>query len=96
MNIHFHELKAQMKVMQDEMRKKLTKLTIQSNSAIEVLKDKEEKVFFSNFFTKLVVFGSLSDLFFKCFRRNKYLNLQKCAENSKQKKRKFFRFIHRL
>jgi hypothetical protein len=32
-----------MKVMQDEMRKKLTKLTIQSNSAIESLKEKEEK-----------------------------------------------------
>jgi hypothetical protein len=32
-----------MKEMQDEMRKKLTKLTIQSNSAIETLKDKEER-----------------------------------------------------
>jgi hypothetical protein len=43
MNSHFHELKAQMKVMQDQMRKKLTKLTIQSNKSIETLKQQEEK-----------------------------------------------------
>ena len=43
MNSHFHDLKAQMKAMQDEMRKKLTKLTMQSNSAIESLTEKEEK-----------------------------------------------------
>lgn len=44
MNAHFHDLKAQMKVMQDMMRKKLTKLTLQSNSSIEKLKEQEEKV----------------------------------------------------
>lgn len=43
MNSHFHDLKLQMKVMQDTMRKKLTVLTMQSDKAIEILKEKEEK-----------------------------------------------------
>jgi len=44
MNVHFHDLKSQMKQMQDIMKKKLTKLTIQSNASIECLKKKEEVV----------------------------------------------------
>ena len=43
MNEHFHDLKAQMKVMQDNMRKKLTKLTIETDGTLKVLKDKDEK-----------------------------------------------------
>lgn len=46
MNSHFHDLKAQMKAMQDSMRKKLTKLTVETNHCIETLKSKEEKVNF--------------------------------------------------
>lgn len=45
MNVHFHDLKAQMKVMQDSMRKKLTKLTVEANECIEALKAREEKVY---------------------------------------------------
>lgn len=44
MNKHFHELKHQMKQMQDVMKRKLTKLTVQSNTSVECLKKKEEKV----------------------------------------------------
>jgi hypothetical protein len=44
MNIHFHDLKTQMKTIQDTMRRKLTKLTIESDEAIRVLKQKSEKV----------------------------------------------------
>ena len=44
MNTHFHELKEQMKNMQDTMRKKLTKLTLESNKTIDDLNQKEEKV----------------------------------------------------
>ncbi len=44
MNHHFHDLKSQMKQMQDSMRKKLTKLTIQSTSCLNELNKKEEKV----------------------------------------------------
>lgn len=43
MNSHFHELKQQMKVMQDTMRKKLTILTIESDKALAKLKQQEEK-----------------------------------------------------
>lgn len=43
MNSHFHDLKTQMKIMQDTMRKKLTVLTMQSDKSIDVLKKKEEK-----------------------------------------------------
>jgi hypothetical protein len=43
MNSHFHDLKAQMKLMQDNMRKKLTVLTMQSDKAIGKLKSQEEK-----------------------------------------------------
>jgi dynein regulatory complex subunit 2 len=43
MNAQFHDLKNQMKVMQDIMRKKLTVLTIDSDKTISVLKEKEEK-----------------------------------------------------
>lgn len=44
MNSHFHDLKSQMKSIQDTMRRKLTKLTIDSDEAIRVLKEKAEKV----------------------------------------------------
>ena len=44
MNSHFHDLKNQMKSIQDTMRRKLTKLTIDSDEAIRVLKEKSEKV----------------------------------------------------
>lgn len=44
MNAHFHDLKAQMKVMQDSMRKKLTTLTVETNECIQALKAREEKV----------------------------------------------------
>jgi dynein regulatory complex subunit 2 len=43
MNSHFHDLKAQMKAMQDSMRAKLTKLTIESDKSLRVLKEKQEK-----------------------------------------------------
>jgi len=43
MNAHFHELKHQMKNIQDLMRKKLTKLTLDSNESINVLRKKSEK-----------------------------------------------------
>ena len=44
MNVQHTELKAQMKTMQDNMRKKLTKLSLQSNKSMECLKKQEEKV----------------------------------------------------
>lgn len=43
MNSHFHDLKTQMKVMQDTMWKKLTVLTMQSDKALAKLKEQEEK-----------------------------------------------------
>lgn len=43
MNHHFHELKAQMKSMQDNMRSNLTKLTLQSDHCLKELKAKEDK-----------------------------------------------------
>lgn len=43
MNHHFHQLKAQMKSMQDNMRANLTKLTMQSDHCLKELKAKEEK-----------------------------------------------------
>ena len=48
MNSHFHDLKTQMKSMQDMMRKKLTKLSIQTDKTINALKKQEEKVALSN------------------------------------------------
>lgn len=44
MNAHFHDLKTQMKQMQDGMRKNLTKLTLQTDHSSNVLKKQEEKV----------------------------------------------------
>jgi hypothetical protein len=44
MNSHFHDLKNQMKMIQDTMRTKLTKLTIDSDEGIHVLKEKSDKV----------------------------------------------------
>ncbi len=44
MSIHFHDLKNQMKQMQDLMRKKLTKLTIDTNEMVKALEAKSEKV----------------------------------------------------
>lgn len=44
MNVHFHDLKTQMKTMQDMMRKKLTKLSIESDKSIQELNKKEEMV----------------------------------------------------
>ncbi len=43
MNHHFHELKSQMKSMQDKMRVNLTTLTIQSDHCLKELKAKEDK-----------------------------------------------------
>lgn len=43
MNAQHTELKTQMKSMQDNMRKKLTRLSLQSNKSIECLKKQEEK-----------------------------------------------------
>ena len=43
MNSHFHDLKKQMKGIQDVMRKKLTKLTLDSDEALRVLQKKSEK-----------------------------------------------------
>ena len=51
MNAQHTELKAQMKSMQDNMRKKLTRLALQSNKSTECLKKQEEKVSFSIFRT---------------------------------------------
>jgi len=44
MNSQHTELKAQMKSMQDNMRKKLTRLSLQSSKSMECLKKQEEKV----------------------------------------------------
>ena len=44
MNSQHSELKAQMKTMQDMMRKKLTVLALQSNQSMQCLKKQEEKV----------------------------------------------------
>lgn len=44
MNGHFHDLKSQMKSMQDTMRKKLTRLSIDSDNSIKTLQKKEEMV----------------------------------------------------
>lgn len=44
MSKHFHDLKAQMKIMQDNMRKKLTKLTVETDAALKMLTEKDEKV----------------------------------------------------
>ena len=44
MNSHFHDLKTQMKQMQDGMRKNLTTLTLQTDQTSKVLKNQEEKV----------------------------------------------------
>ena len=44
MNAQHTELKAQMKSMQDDMRKKLTRLALQSSKSTECLKKQEEKV----------------------------------------------------
>ena len=43
MNAHHHELKSQMKLMQDTMRKKLTVLSKQSSKSIECLTKQQEK-----------------------------------------------------
>jgi hypothetical protein len=43
MNAQHTELKAQMKSMQDNMRKKLTRLSLQSSKSMECLKKQEEK-----------------------------------------------------
>ena len=43
MNSHFHDLKLQMKQMQDAMRQNLTKLTLQTDTTMKELKNKEEK-----------------------------------------------------
>lgn len=43
MNHHFHDLKSQMKSMQDKMRANLTTLTIQSDQCLKELKNKEDK-----------------------------------------------------
>jgi hypothetical protein len=44
MNSHFHDLKTQMKQMQDGMRKNLTKLSLQTDHTTKVLKNQEDKV----------------------------------------------------
>lgn len=43
MNSHFHDLKLQMKQMQDAMRKNLTKLTLKTDQTMKALTKKEEK-----------------------------------------------------
>ena len=43
MNSHFHDLKAQMKTIQDTMKIKLKKLTIDSDEVLRVVKEKSEK-----------------------------------------------------
>jgi hypothetical protein len=45
MNFEFKNLKKQMKDYQDQMRKKLTKLTVESDQSLLVVKEKSEKVF---------------------------------------------------
>jgi hypothetical protein len=44
MNSRFHELKTQLKYLQAEMRKKLTKLSVQTENTISTMKKKKEKV----------------------------------------------------
>ena len=44
MKRHLHDLKTQMKIMQDNMRKKLTKLTVETDVTLKTLQEKDEKV----------------------------------------------------
>ncbi len=44
MSIHFHDLKDQMKHLQDVMRKKLTKLTMETDDIIKILQAKSSRV----------------------------------------------------
>ena len=44
MNTRFQELKLELKILQNEMRKNLTKLTLRTDQTLEILKKKEEKV----------------------------------------------------
>jgi hypothetical protein len=92
MNAQHTELKAQMKSMQDNMRKKLTRLSLQSSKSMECLKKQEEKVYLmhSNVLNKESKFMS------RFLRQNQYFALLKCAENLKLKKKKSCHFTLRL
>jgi hypothetical protein len=51
MSIHFHDLKDQMKHLQELMRKKLTKLTMETDEVIKMLRLKSDKVNIFNQFS---------------------------------------------
>ena len=44
MNFKFRDLKSELKIIQEEMRNNLTKLTVKTNDTMNCLKKKSEKV----------------------------------------------------